>query len=52
MHQELENTFLRALELNQHKLLRICSVYADDADDKKDLFQEAVVNIWQAMPTF
>lgn len=52
MDQELENTFLRALEQHQQKLLRICSVYAEDADDKKDLFQEAVINIWQAMPSF
>jgi len=52
MDQELENTFLKALEQNQQKLLRICSVYANDADDKKDLFQEALVNIWEAMPTF
>lgn len=50
--QELENTFLRALEQNQQKLLRICSVYAEDNDDKKDLFQEALINIWQAMPSF
>jgi RNA polymerase sigma-70 factor (ECF subfamily) len=52
MDQELENTFVKALEQNQHKLMRICSVYARDADDKKDLFQEAVINIWQAMPSF
>ena len=52
MDQELENTFLRALEQNQQKLLRVCSVYAENADDKKDLFQEAVINIWQAMPSF
>ena len=52
MDKELEKTFLRALEENQQKLLRICSVYAEDADDKKDLFQEAVINIWQAMPSF
>ena len=52
MDQELENTFLRALEQNQQKLLRICSVYAENTDDKKDLFQEAVINIWQAMPSF
>lgn len=52
MDQELQNTFLKALEQHQQKLLRICSVYAEDADDKKDLFQEAVINIWQAMPTF
>jgi RNA polymerase sigma-70 factor (ECF subfamily) len=52
MNQELENTFLRALEQNQQKLLRVCSVYAEDADDKKDLFQEALINIWEAMPSF
>lgn len=52
MDQELENTFLKALEQNQEKLLRVCSVYATDAEDKKDLFQEAVIKIWQAMPSF
>jgi len=52
MNQQLENTFLKALEENQQKLLRVCSVYAEDADDKKDLFQEALINIWQSMPSF
>ncbi|HMG89201.1 MAG TPA: RNA polymerase sigma factor [Chryseolinea sp.] len=52
MDQQLENTFLTALEQNQQKLLRVCSVYAEDADDKKDLFQEALINIWQSMPSF
>jgi RNA polymerase sigma factor (sigma-70 family) len=52
MDQQLENIFLTALEQNQQKLLRICSVYARDADDKKDLFQEALINIWQSMPSF
>ena len=45
MDKELENTFLAALEQNQQKLLRICSVYATDAEDKKDLFQEVLVKI-------
>lgn len=39
MDRQLENAFLAALEQNQQKLLRVCSVYAEDADDKKDLFQ-------------
>jgi RNA polymerase sigma factor (sigma-70 family) len=52
MDQELQNTFLKALEQNQGKLLRVCSVYATDAEDKKDLFQEALINIWQAMHSF
>lgn len=52
MTKELENTFLNALEEHQHKLLRICSVYAKDEDDTKDLFQEVLVNIWKSMPSF
>lgn len=52
MGKELENTFLAALEQNQQKLLRICSVYAKDAEDTKDLFQEVLIYIWQSMPTF
>jgi RNA polymerase sigma factor (sigma-70 family) len=52
MDQQLENTFIKALEQNQQKLLRICSVYSEDAEDKKDLFQEALINIWQSMPSF
>ena len=52
MNQQLENTFLYAIEENQNKLLRVCSVYAIDTDDKKDLFQEVLINIWQSMPSF
>jgi RNA polymerase sigma factor (sigma-70 family) len=52
MDRQLENAFLAALEQNQQKLLRVCSVYAEDADDKKDLFQESLIHIWQSMPTF
>lgn len=52
MDPEIENTFLKALEQNQQKLLRVCSVYATCAEDKKDLFQEVLIHIWQAMPSF
>ncbi len=52
MDPELEDTFLRGLEQNQQKLLRVCSVYAENDDDKKDLFQEALIHIWKAMPSF
>ena len=52
MNQHLENTFLTGLEQNQQKLLRVCSVYAENEDDKKDLFQEALIQIWRSMPSF
>jgi RNA polymerase sigma factor (sigma-70 family) len=52
MNQDLEHTFLAGLEQNQQKLLRVCSVYAENEDDKKDLFQEALIHIWRSMPSF
>lgn len=52
MNPQLESTFLAAVEQNQHRLLRVCSVYAEDDDDKKDLFQESLIQIWQALPSF
>ena len=52
MDPSLESAFMKALEQNQQKLLRVCSVYAENEDDKKDLFQEALINIWQSMPSF
>ena len=52
MDKELENAFLAGIEQNKHKLLRICSVYAYDDEDRKDLFQEVLVNIWKSMPSF
>jgi RNA polymerase sigma factor (sigma-70 family) len=52
MNQTLESTFLTAIEQNKQKLLRVCSVYAEDDDDKKDLFQESLIHIWQSMPSF
>jgi len=52
MEKDLEDIFLSALEEHQQKLLRICSVYAKDTDDTQDLFQEVLINIWRAMPSF
>jgi len=52
MKKEHEIIFLEGLEENQEKLYRICSIYAKDDDDTKDLFQEVLIHIWQSMLTF
>lgn len=52
MDKNLETLFLTGLEQHQQKLYRICSVYSKDADETKDLFQETLITIWQAMPSF
>ena len=52
MNKDLEHTFLNALENSQDKLLRICSSYAKDDNDTKDLFQEVLIHIWKALPSY
>lgn len=48
----LESVFLKEIEQSKQQLLRICSAYANDDEEKKDLFQEVLVNIWKSMPSF
>ncbi|WP_025665547.1 RNA polymerase sigma factor [Aquimarina megaterium] len=52
MRKERETIFLNALEENQEKLFRICSIYSKDDEDTKDLFQEVLIHVWKSMNTF
>ena len=52
MRKEYETIFLNALEENQEKLFRVCSIYSKDHEDTKDLFQEVLVHIWKSMTSF
>lgn len=48
----LEQIFLEGIEQNKQQLLRICSAYANNNEEKKDLFQEVLINIWKSMSSF
>ena len=52
MEKEQQTIFLNALEENQEKLFRICSIYSKDREDAKDLFQEVLVHVWRSMASF
>ena len=52
MKKEQETIFLSALEQNQEKLFRICSIYSEDNEDAKDLFQEVLIHVWRSMNKF
>lgn len=41
-------------DINMHALLlhKVCSLYAFNAADRQDLFQEIVIQLWQAYPRF
>ena len=40
--------------LNQHRgiIFKICKIYCQNQDDRQDLFQEIVLQLWKAFPSF
>ncbi len=52
MRKDQETIFLNALEENQEKIFRVCTIYAKDHEDAKDLFQEILIHVWRSMSSF
>lgn len=50
MHKQEE--FLRLIDENKGILHKICSVYAPALGEREDLFQEIIVQLWKAWPSF
>jgi RNA polymerase sigma-70 factor, ECF subfamily len=47
-----EETFLELIGENEPRLRRICRVYAADEEARRDLYQDILVQLWRAMPSF
>ena len=45
-----EHKFLELVNENRNKILRICRVYAWNAADQDDLYQEILFQIWRGLP--
>ncbi|MCI0921520.1 RNA polymerase sigma factor [Sphingobacterium rhinopitheci] len=52
MNPQAELYFVNLLEENQNILHKICRLYTTDIDAHKDLFQEMVIQLWKAYPSF
>jgi len=48
----LEREFLEIIKNNQGIIHKVCNVYCDDQDDRDDLFQEIVAQLWKSFPSF
>jgi RNA polymerase sigma-70 factor (ECF subfamily) len=46
----IERTFLDLVDQNRGRILRICRVYAWNAADQDDLYQEILLQIWRSLP--
>lgn len=52
MTKALEASFVEELENNQNIVHKVCTLYTNDQDAHKDLFQEITIQLWQAYPKF
>ncbi len=49
---EKKSRFLEQVEKNQDIVHKICALYAWNVDDRKDLSQEIVCQLWKSYPSF
>lgn len=52
MNKELEHKFVTELENNQNIVHKVCSIYTNNRQAHKDLFQEITIQLWKAYPRF
>lgn len=48
----MEKEFLQIIQKNQGIVHKVCNIYCDFEEDRKDLFQEIVAQLWKSYPTF
>jgi RNA polymerase sigma factor (sigma-70 family) len=48
----LEREFLQIISKNQGIIHKVCNIYCDDQEDRNDLFQEIVAQLWKSFPSF
>ncbi len=48
----MESEFVDLVTQNQALIYKVCHLYADNTTEIEDLFQEIVMNLWQAYPRF
>lgn len=48
----MEKEFLQIIQKNQGIIHKVCNIYCDTEEDRHDLFQEIVAQLWRSFPTF
>lgn len=48
----MEKEFLQIITENQGIIHKVCSMYCNLEEDRRDLFQEILVQLWKSFPSF
>jgi RNA polymerase sigma-70 factor (ECF subfamily) len=52
MENAKEIQFREIVEENSNRITRICGYYSKNAEDKKDMYQEILINVWKSLDKF
>lgn len=47
-----EKEFLSMIQANQGIIHKVCRIYRDSREDREDLFQEVIFQLWRSYPSF
>ncbi|MES2652554.1 MAG: sigma-70 family RNA polymerase sigma factor [Bacteroidota bacterium] len=47
-----EREFLTMIQANQGIIHKVCRIYRDSPEDREDLFQEVIFQLWRSYPLF
>ena len=48
----MEKEFIKIVSENQGIIHKVCSIYCDSEEDRRDLFQEILAQLWRSYSTF
>lgn len=48
----MDATFQSLIATHQGLIFKVCNMYCDNREDKEDLFQDIVLQLWRAYPSF
>jgi RNA polymerase sigma factor (sigma-70 family) len=48
----MDNEFIDILNNHRGLIFKVCNIYCADREDRKDLFQEIVLQIWKSLASF
>ena len=50
--KDLEKIFTERITQSQGIIHKVCRMYCDDLEHRKDLFQEILIQLWKSYPSF
>ena len=48
----MKDQFLKLIAENQGLVFKVCNMYCNNKEDKEDLFQDIVLQLWRSYPAF